>query len=122
MVGDNVDHNPNAHVVGFVDESLEVVSGTEVRVDAVPVASPVSVISTVDVVDGGRYPDGIEAHTLDIVQVVDHSLVVTTAVIAEVPARVGVTVATAKSIGKDLVDGALLPGSGVASVGSSENS
>jgi len=76
VVGNDVNHHPDIFLVGSFDEVLQVVGTTEVGVDLLPVASPVSVITIVKIVDDRRDPDGIEAHTLNVVQVVDETLVV----------------------------------------------
>lgn len=54
----------------------------EVIVQLVKVSTPVAVVASVSVVDDGRNPDGVEAHSLDIVEVVDDSSVASSAVVA----------------------------------------
>jgi hypothetical protein len=121
VVSNDVDHHPDVHGVGGGNEGLEVVGGSEVLVDGVPVAGPVAVVSGVEVVNNGADPDGVESHTLDVVQVVLNTLEGSTAVVAEVTAGAIVLAILSKAISEELVNGALLPGSGVASVGDSGN-
>jgi len=54
VVGNNIDHDVHALVVGSADERLKVVLGTEVTVDLLPVSSPVAVVATVEVVNDGE--------------------------------------------------------------------
>lgn len=51
VIADDVDHDPDAHVVSSVHEVLECLLPTEVIIDFLPVASPVPVISIVQVID-----------------------------------------------------------------------
>ena len=81
VVTDNVDHDPHTLGVGGVNEGLEVALGTEVRVYSFPIASPVSVVSAIDVVHNWRYPNGVETHAFDVIKMLNHTLVVTTAVV-----------------------------------------
>lgn len=118
MVGDNIDHNPDVLGVGGVDEVLKVVGATEVAVEVLPVASPVAVVAAIDVINNGGNPDGVEAHTLDVVKVIGHALVVSTTVAAEVTAAVGAAVTASESIGEHLVNSALLPASSVCGLSS----
>ena len=53
VVGDDVDHHPDVFVVGGRDEGLQIIGTTEVAVEVLPIASPVSVVSPIDVVDDG---------------------------------------------------------------------
>ena len=116
VVGDDVNHHPDISLMGSLDEILQVIGTTEIGVDLLPVASPVSVITTVEIIDDRRDPDGIETHTLDIVQVVDESLVVTAAVARKIITVVGAAIASGESIGEDLIDTAFLPVSGITSL------
>ena len=118
VVSDDVDHNPDAFVMGCLDEGFEVVLRTEVLIDFLPVGGPVAVVAWLFVLHDRGDPNGVEAHASDIVKVLDHALVVTTAVVAEISAGVGASVTSGKSIRKDLVDGPLFPGSSITGGGS----
>ena len=109
VVGDDVDHHPDALVVGSLDELLEVVLRTEVGVEVLPVTGPVSVVATIGVVHNWGDPDGIESHSLDVVELLDHTLVVSTTVVAEVGAGAGVAITAGEPISEDLVNRALFP-------------
>ena len=51
MVGDYIDHDPDSHRVSRIDQLLQGINCTKVRVDHFPVSEPVSVVSIVQVVD-----------------------------------------------------------------------
>ena len=80
MVCNNVYHDPHVFIVSGLYEILQVIRGAEVGVGFLPVCGPVSMVAAVDVVDNRRDPDGVETHALNVVQIVDHALVVTSAV------------------------------------------
>lgn len=117
MVCDNVDHDPNSLGVGGVDESLEVALRAEVRVYSLPIASPVSMVSAINVVDDWRDPNSVEAHALNVIEMGDHALVVTTTVTREIAARASAAITAGESISEDLVDRTLFPACSVASLG-----
>ena len=81
VVTDNVNHDPHTLGVGGVNEGLEVALGTEVRIYSFPIASPVSVVSAIDVVHDWRDPNCVETHAFDVIKMLNHALVVTTAVV-----------------------------------------
>ena len=116
VVGDDVDHDPNALGVCGVDESLEIALGAEVRVYSLPIASPVSMVAAINVVDDWRDPNCVEAHAFDIIKMGNHTLVVTTAVAREIVACASAAVTTGESISEDLVDRTLFPACSVASL------
>jgi len=62
------------------------------------------VVPSSQILNNGTNPDSIETESLDIVEVVDDTLVSSTAVVAEVSACIFVSVGSGKSIGKDLID------------------
>ncbi len=70
MVGNHVDHHPNALCVGSVNKGLQLCRSAEVGVDAIPILGPISVITTSIVVDYGRDPDRVKSHTFDIIKAV----------------------------------------------------
>lgn len=51
MVADNVDHDPDAHRVCGIDHVLKCLLPTEVIIDLLPVASPISVVTSICVID-----------------------------------------------------------------------
>lgn len=66
-------------------------------------------VSSVTVVNDGRNPDGIEAHSLDVVEVVFDPFESSPTVVAQVAAgRLGFII-TSESISEELVDRSLLP-------------
>ena len=122
MVGDDVNHHVDVSLVASVDETLEVILRTESIVDLVPVTGPVSVVSLVEVVDDWSNPDGVEAHSLDVIEMVLETFPGSTAVVAEVGASTVVGVFLGESVGEDLVDSSLLPVGDVTSRRCSEKS
>lgn len=115
VVGDDVNHNPDVLGVCGIDQVLEVLLGSKVRVDLLPVGGPVSVVSTVNVVDDWSDPNGVEAHTLDIVKVVLETFPVTTAVVGKIRASIGRSVLSGKSVSENLINSSFLPGVSVTS-------
>ena len=109
MVGDNIDHDVDALIVAGFDKVLEIIRRSEVVVGLVPVSTPVAMISWLLVIDNWRDPDGIESHTLDIVKMVDHSLVGTSAILGKVSASARSVIILGKSISQDLINSSLLP-------------
>lgn len=73
VVGNHIEHDPHAGVVVGLNEFLEIGDGTEVGVDVVPLSGPISVIASWVVDWDWRDPDSIEAHALDVRNVVDES-------------------------------------------------
>ena len=104
MVGDNIDHNPDVFLMASVNELDEFFRSTEVLVDLIEVAGPVSVISTRSVGDDWGDPDSVESHTLNVVQVVQDTLESSTTVVEEVIAWLRVTISFGKSVSDDLID------------------
>lgn len=113
VVGDDVDHNGDAFVVSCLDQVLEVVFSTEVGVDLIPVGGPVSVITSIEIVDYWRNPDSVEAHTCHVIKVVLDTLPGSTAIVRKTGACVSTVLVSGKSVSKDLVDGFALPEVGV---------
>ena len=81
MVCNDVNHHPDAFGVSCSDKGLKFVRGSEVGVNAFPVFSPVSMVATGQVVDNWTDPDGIEAHSFDVVQAVLNTFEGATAVV-----------------------------------------
>jgi hypothetical protein len=115
VISDNIDHNPDTFLVCGGNQVLEVLSWTKVAVGLVPVAGPVSVVATITVIDGRWDPNSIEAHALNVVQLTFEALESATAVVGKVVAGRSWAISAGETIGKDLVNGSLFPGSGVSS-------
>ena len=99
MVGDDVDHDPNAHGVCSINHLLQRVFISEVRVDSLPVSCRVPVIPLICVVNDWRNPNSIEAEVFNILKLLLNSLEVTTAVSVKIT-KIGVTVASIEAICK----------------------
>ena len=93
MVSYDVNHDPDAHGVCSINHLLERVLISEMRVNLLPVSSPVPVVPTIGVVDDWGYPYSIEAEVFNILKLLLNSLEVTTAVVVKITKR-GVTVAS----------------------------
>lgn len=110
VVGDNIDHDVHVLIVSSFDEVLEILVRTEMIVGLLPIGSPVSVISITIVVNNWGDPDGVETHTLDVIEVVGDTVPGSTTVVGEIgTSSVVLTVALGKSIGKYLIDGSGFP-------------
>ena len=70
MIGDHVDHHQNSPLVAGADEVDEILLRAEVIVEPIKVPPPITVVSPIAIVDDWGDPNGIKAHSLDIVQVV----------------------------------------------------
>jgi hypothetical protein len=68
------------------------------------------VVASIHVGHNGGDPDGVEAQTLDVVEVIRDALPSTTAVVTKVVTVGGVAVGAGKSVSQHLIDGAGLPG------------
>jgi hypothetical protein len=82
VVGDNVNHNPDALGVGSSNKVFKFLRGPKVGINAFPVFCPVTVVPSSRVVDDGTDPDSIESHTLNIRQTVFDTVEGTSAVVA----------------------------------------
>jgi hypothetical protein len=98
---------------------FEVLFTAEVLVELIDIPPPIPMVTTIVVINNRRDPDRIEAHTLDIVEVVDDAAVGAAAVVAEVAAAVAPGGA-GEAIGEELVDGAGFPLVGGFCVGGGE--
>jgi len=109
MVSNNIKHDPYSGCVGCIYEVLQILGGSKFRIYLLPVGSPVSMVATWRVHDNWRNPNGIKAHSGDVVQVVLETFPVTPTISAEIITWRGVARSLSKSIGQDLIDRSLLP-------------
>ncbi len=82
MIGNHVHHHQNPSLVAGADEVNEVLLRAEVIVEAVKVSPPITVVSPVAIVDDRGDPNRIEAHSLDIVQIVYYPSVPSSTVVS----------------------------------------
>ena len=82
MVSNNIDHNPNSSLTAGANKVLEIVSRSKMVVELLPVASPVPMVTSIQVINNRRNPNGIEAHSRDVIKVVSNSLVSTSTVVS----------------------------------------
>lgn len=61
-------------------------------------------VSTIIVIDNGRNPNSIKAHTLDVVKIVFEAYVASATIVAQVAAVILGTIVSSKSISQYLVD------------------
>jgi hypothetical protein len=99
MVGDDVNHDPDAHGVCSIHHLLQRVLISKVGVKLLPVSSPVPVVPTIGVVNYWGYPYSIEPEVFNILKLLLNSLEVTTAVVVKITKRC-VTVASPIAISK----------------------
>ena len=88
MVRNDIKHDPDVPCVASVDQALEVIVCAEVLIDFLPVKSSIAVVISLGIVRDRRYPDSVEAHTLDVVQVVLDSFECAAAVFGQIIALV----------------------------------
>ena len=94
MVGHGVDFDPDALAVASLHEGPEIVGGSEVGVDLVSVASPEVVVFMVEIFHHRVDPAGIEAHVLDVAEVVFETIKRSAAVVIASGVVVGCTTAS----------------------------
>ena len=82
MVSNDIDHNPNSSLTTSANKVLEIVSRSKMVVELFPVASPVPMVTSIQVINNRRNPNGIEAHSRDVIKVVSNSLVSTSTVVS----------------------------------------
>ena len=121
VIRNDVNHDPNLFLVSCLDEGFEVLWSAEIAIQFRPVFGPVSmvaytelVVGIVDVFNDWRDPNCIEAHTLDVIKLLHHALVVATAVLAQTRAGLCAAVIAGKPVCDHLVDASLFPRSLVA--------
>lgn len=68
MVSDNVNHHPDPLRMRSVDQIDQVLLGTEIRIDVVPVLRPVAMIPIRCVLHNWTDPNRIESHPFDVVK------------------------------------------------------
>ena len=67
VVTNHIYHHQDVPFVASVDEILEILLRPEIIIEFVEISTPVSVVSSISIVDNGGDPDGIESHALYIV-------------------------------------------------------
>ena len=82
MVAYHVHHYPNSSLMARAYKINEILLAAEVVVQFLQISSPISMIPSVSVIDDWRNPDRVEAHSLNIVQVIDNTPVSASAVVA----------------------------------------
>jgi len=70
--------------MGSVHQVLQVLGRPELRIDLLPVSGPVPMVPLVKVLIDWRYPDGIEAESLNIVEIFLNPFEGTPAVLAQI--------------------------------------
>lgn len=82
MVSNDIDHNPNSSLTTGANKVLEIVCRSKMVVELLPVASPVPMVTSIQVINNRRNPNGIEAHSRDVIKVVSNSFVSTSTVVS----------------------------------------
>lgn len=86
VVSHDIDHDPDALGVCSVNKRLELRSSSKIAIDRIPVLCPVAMVSLRIVINHRTDPYGVEAHTLDIGQVVLNAGKCTATVVREIGA------------------------------------
>jgi len=66
-------------------------------------------ISSISIIYDGRDPNGIKAHALNIVKIVDDSAIPTSTIVTKIIATIVLSIIPGKSVGEELIDGSFLP-------------
>jgi hypothetical protein len=82
VVGDNVNHNPDALGVGCFNKVFKFLGGSKVGVNAFPVFCPVTMVSSGGIFYDGTNPDSVESHTFNIRKTIFYAVEGTSAVTA----------------------------------------
>lgn len=82
MVPNDIQHDPDILFMAGLDEVLEVLGRTKLRVDLIEVFGCISVVAPIVVLRNRGDPNGVEAQILDIIKVFFDSLEVPAAVVA----------------------------------------
>jgi len=109
VVSNDINHNPDVSFMADSDEFFKFLSGAKLFIDLIEVADPVAVVSSFSVSYDWGDPDSIEAHILNVVQVVLDALESSSTVVTEVVAWSGATVSSGESVSDDLINGARSP-------------
>jgi hypothetical protein len=67
MVGNNIYHHPDSTLVAFLDEVFEVIFGTKVGVHILPIGSPVTVVTSCQILNYRTNPDCVKSKALNVV-------------------------------------------------------
>ena len=73
-------------------------------IQLVEIPPPVPVVSTIPIVNDRRDPDGIEAHPVNVIKVIDQPSIASTAIVSEVAATLSGTIIASESICQQLID------------------
>jgi hypothetical protein len=109
VISDNIHHDPDVSGMAGINEILEILLGSEVVIQLVQVPTPVAMIAAVPVINNRGYPNGIKAHTLNVVKIVDNTLVATTTVVTQILAIVLLTIISCESVCQQLINCSLSP-------------
>ncbi len=109
VITNNIHHNPDVSSVTGRNEIFEILLGSKVIVQLVKISTPVTMVTSIAIVDDWGDPDCIKAHTLNVVKVVDDTSVATAAVVAQISAVVLLAIISGESISEELINGPSLP-------------
>lgn len=104
VITNDIDHDPDVSGVTSGNEVLEVLFRAEVIVQLVKVSTPVSMVTSIAIVNDWGNPDGIKAHTLNVVEVVDDTFVTTTTVVAQISAVILLAIISGESVSEELIN------------------
>lgn len=81
MVGNHIHHHPDIHIMGSLNKLLQAISTTKVIIDFIPILSPVAVEAIFGIINNRWNPNGIKTKIFNILQVLNNTIEVTTAVV-----------------------------------------
>src|SRR5438477_2889992 len=112
LVGDDVEHHLEALLMSLANELLELGHVAQMRIDGVRVEGPIAVISTLHLHSDRRDPDRGHPETLDVVELVDHTLQIAALPrvrLAGNAVEIVGRIAVAEAVGHHHVDGLVPP-------------
>lgn len=81
VIRNDVDHDKNVPLMASIDKIYKIFLGAEVIIEFVQIPTPISMVSSISIIDDRRDPYSIEAHTLNIIKIVDDTSISSSTVI-----------------------------------------
>ena len=81
MISNDVDHDKNVPLMASIDKIYKILLGAEVIIKFVQISAPISMVSSIPIINDRRDPYSIEAHTLNIVKIVDDTFISSSTVV-----------------------------------------
>lgn len=82
MISNDINHDPNASFVTGTNEINKILLTSKSIVELIYISAPITMISSISIIDYRRDPDGIKAHSLNIIKIIDDSSISSTTIVA----------------------------------------